>query len=103
VISPIIELRRYTAVPGRGQAVLDRFHDHTLALFADRGMTVTAFWVDVDDPDVLLYTMQWDDRDAMDAAWAGFVADPRWHHIVEVSEADGPIVAQIERTFMTPA
>ena len=103
VISPIIELRRYTAVPGRGQAVLDRFHDHTLALFADRGMTVTAFWVDVDDPDVLLYTMQWDDRDAMDAAWAGFVADPRWHHIVEVSEADGPIVAQIERTFMAPA
>lgn len=98
----LIELRRYVAVPGRGAEVLERFRSYTLELFAVHAFTVTAFWADADDPDVLLYTLEWRDRAEMDAGWSGFVDDPRWHEIVRRTEANGPIIDRIERTFMIP-
>ncbi len=96
----LFELRRYVAEPGRAEAVADRFRRHTLDLFDAHGFVVTAFWQDADDPGVLLYVMEWADRDAMEAGWAGFIADPRWAAIVAETEADGPIVTTIERTYM---
>lgn len=98
--SPLFELRRYVAVPGREREVADRFRERTLALFAAMGFTVESFYEDLDDPGVLIYVMRWDDRAAMDAAWEAFVADPRWAEIVAATEANGPIVERIERTYM---
>ena len=98
----VIELRRYTAVPGREADVIARFRDHTLQLFDDLGFVVDRFWIDVDDPGVLVYAMEWADRATMDAAWDAFVDDPRWVAIVELTEADGPIVERIESTLFEP-
>ncbi len=96
----LIELRRYIAVEGREQAVQDRFRERTFDLFDAHGFVVRDFWVDVDDPGVLVYTMEWADRAAMDDGWAAFVADPRWQTIVADTEADGPIVERIERSYL---
>ncbi len=96
----VIELRRYTAVPGREADVIARFRDHTLQLFDDLGFVVDRFWIDVDDPGVLVYALEWADRAAMDAAWEAFVEDPRWIRIRDDSEANGPIVERIDRTFL---
>lgn len=98
----IVELRRYVAVPGRMDDIVARFRDHTLHIFPDHGIHVAAIWRDLDNPDVLIYTVTFDDRIALDAAWTSFVADPRWIAARDASEANGPIVERIERTFLQP-
>jgi hypothetical protein len=98
----VIELRTYTAVPGREADVIARFRDRTLQLFDDLGFVVDRFWVDLDDPGRLVYALEWADRATMEAAWEAFVEDPRWIRIVEETEADGPIVERIDCVFLEP-
>ena len=100
---PLVELPGYVAVAGRMDELVARFRERTLALFAAHGFRVGTFFRDGDDPDVLLYTVAWDDRAALDAGWAAFAVDPAWVRIREETEADGPLVERIERTFMLPA
>jgi hypothetical protein len=35
-----------------------------------------------------------------EAKWDAFVADPEWHEAVATSEKDGPIVRNVENSFM---
>ena len=43
------ELRVYHAAEGKMDALLTRFRDHTMALFARHGITSVGYWVPVDD------------------------------------------------------
>lgn len=103
-VEPLYELRTYHAAPGKLDALLTRFRDHTVALFAKHGMTNVGYWVPVENPDrLLIYLLSYPDRAARDASWTAFMADPGWTKAHAASETDGPLVTTITQLFMKPA
>lgn len=99
----LYELRIYHPAPGRHDALLSRFRDHTASLFERHGMTNVGYWVPEDTTDRrLLYLLAYPDAAARDSAWAGFLADPDWIAARDSSEANGPLVERIESTYLAP-
>ena len=104
--SMIYELREYTAVPGRMPALVSRFKDHTLGIFARLGMEVVFMSVTelgADSSNELVYVMKFDSYDDMATKWAAFRADREWNEVRRASEADGPIVVAVGRRLLNPA
>ena len=102
----IYELREYTTVPGRMPALIKRFKDHTLDIFARLGMEVVFMSTTDLGPNVsneLVYVMRFDSYEDMAAKWTAFRADPEWNEVRKASEADGPIVAAVSRRVLSPA
>lgn len=101
----LFELRTYHAAPGKLDALHARFRDHTVGLFAKHGITVVGFWTPdgQEGPDgTLVYLLAFDDRDAADAAWDAFRADPVWIAARADSERDGPLTSSIESVYLHP-
>ena len=103
----VFEMRTYICHPGRLDALNKRFREHTCKLFEKHGMTLVGFWVPSEtnkkaDKDTLVYILAFPSREAREAAFAAFGADPEWKAAREASEADGKIVKQVISTFMTP-
>jgi hypothetical protein len=103
----IFELRTYRSSPGNLEALSNRFKDHTIALFAEHGISVTGFWVapDEDDPTTggLVYICDFPSREAATASWANFQADERWKAARAASEVpNGPLTSSVESRFMSP-
>ena len=96
------ELRIYHAMPGKLEAVHDRFRKHTNALFVKHGMQLVGYWMPIDKPDVLVYVLAFPSRDAATKSWNEFRADADWNAARTASEADGPIVQKVESVFMSP-
>lgn len=51
----------------------------------------------------LIYVLAYPNREARDADWKAFGADPEWRAVVAASEANGKLVAKVESVFMTMA
>lgn len=104
--SRVYELRTYTATPGNNAAVLARFRDHTVKLFAKHGMTNVGYWVPADEKDgasdKLIYLLAHQSREAAKASWKSFSADPEWQAVKKKTEANGRIVAKAESVFLEP-
>lgn len=64
----LLELRTYHAAPGKFDALLARFRDHTTKLFDIHCMRNVCYWVPVDNKDM----------DAATKSWADFRADSDW-------------------------
>jgi hypothetical protein len=100
----VYELRIYTATPGKLDAVLARFRDHTCKLFEKHGMENIGYWVPLDlnggAGEKLYYVLAHQSREAAKASWAAFSADPEWQAVRMASEANGKIVAKTESTFL---
>ena len=102
----IYELREYTTVPGRMPALINRFNDHTLRIFAKHGMEVVFMSLTEMGSNAnneLVYVMRFDSYEDMATKWAAFRADPEWEEVRQASEADGPIVAKVGRRVLSPA
>jgi NIPSNAP len=96
------ELRVYYAAEGKLDALHARFRDHTVKLFEKHGMTNLGYWVPLENPErKLYYILAYPSRDAREAAWKGFLADPGWKKAAAESEKDGKLVAKIESKFLT--
>lgn len=99
----LYELRTYHAAPGKLDALLTRFRDHTVKLFAEHGMVNVGYWVPVENKDnLLIYLMAYPDKEARDASWKAFMADPEWKKAAAASEVDGKLVEKVDQVFMTP-
>jgi hypothetical protein len=101
----VFELRTYTTLPGRLDALHARFADHTIPLFEKHGMTNIGYFTPRDAPladNTLIYLLAHDSREAADASWAAFLDDPEWKKAAEDSQRDGKIVETVERTFLDP-
>jgi hypothetical protein len=99
----IYELRTYQAHPGKLDALVARFRDHTGRLFAKHGITMEGFWtVDGGDGDTLVYLLSFPDRPAAEASWKAFGGDPEWAQVRKESETDGPLTAKIDSTYLNP-
>lgn len=105
--SPVYELRTYTTAPGRLDALLTRFREHTTALFEKHGMTNVGYFLPLDAADgageKLIYLLSHSNRQAAAASWAAFRDDPEWQAVSKASEAAGKIVTKVESVFLEAA
>jgi hypothetical protein len=99
----IYEHRAYYVLPGRKKALLDRFANHTMALFDRHGIQVLGFWeTEIGDSTEVIYICAYPSIEHRMKAWAAFRADPEWQAAAKKSEEDGPIVARVESRILTP-
>ena len=101
--SKVFELRTYTATPGNLDSLHARFRDHTTRIFRKHGMEVVAYWAPTEGEEAentLVYVLEHQSRAAADASWQAFIADPEWAEVAAASNANGPILAGIEKLFM---
>ncbi|HEY1107913.1 MAG TPA: NIPSNAP family protein [Opitutaceae bacterium] len=106
VAAPVYELRTYTSPPGKRDALLARFREHTLKLFEKHGMVNVIYWVPADSKDnganKLIYLLEHKSREAAAASWKAFIADPVWKDVNARTTANGPIVEKVDSVFLTP-
>ena len=101
----IFEMRTYTAHPGRLDALNARFRDHTTRIFEKHGMTNVGYWTPQEAPlaeNTLLYILAHDSREAGQASWDAFRADPEWAQVAEESQRDGRIVESVDVLWLEP-
>jgi hypothetical protein len=102
----VFELRTYKASPGKLGNLNARFRDHTLALFKKHGMTNFGYWTPLDKSkgadDTLIYILAHKSKEAGDASFAAFRADPDWVAAKKASESDGSLTTKVESVFMAP-
>jgi hypothetical protein len=98
----VFEMRTYTALPGRLDALLARFRNHTTALFEKHGITNIGYWVPKDKPNTLVYILAHKDAESAKKSFDAFRADPAWVKARTESEASGKIVEKVESVFMDP-
>jgi hypothetical protein len=99
----VFELRIYTATPGNLDKLHARFRDHTTRIFGNHGMKVVGYWTptsEEESEDTLVYLLEHASQDAADASWRAFGQDPEWERVAEASNANGQILAGIERKYM---
>lgn len=100
----VYELRTYTTLPGRYEALLTRFRDHTVRLFEKHGMTNVGYWQPMDAANgagqKLIYLLSYPSREAATASWKAFSADPEWQKVKKASEEDGKIISKVESVFL---
>ena len=103
----LYELRVYHPHPGKLDALNARFREHTLELFEKHGMRNVAYWIEQpteQSPDgKVIYVLAFPSREARDASWQSFVADPEWQEVAANSEVGGKLIARIDSTLMSLA
>jgi len=101
----LYELRTYHAMPGKLSALNDRFEQYTLKFFARHDIRAVGFWTTYIGPDnhVLIYLLQWPDLATRETRWNAFMADPDWLTAKAETELNGPLVARVENSILTPA
>ncbi|MGC3947875.1 MAG: NIPSNAP family protein [Chryseolinea sp.] len=95
------ELRVYHTYPGRLDALLSRFQNHTTKIFEKHGMENIGYWVpSANDNQLLYYILAYPSKEARDKSWAAFSADPEWKQVQAKSEESGKIVDSVGSVFM---
>ena len=52
--------------------------------------------------DTLVYILVYPSKEAREAAWKAFAADPDWKQALAASEKDGKLTKKVESVYMTP-
>ena len=104
----VFELRTYHATPGKLDNLLARFRDHTTTLFAKHGMTQFGYWVPAEAKDgageTLIYLLVHQSREAAEASFKAFRADPEWIKVKAESEVNGSLTVKdgVQSVMMAP-
>ena len=100
----IYELRVYRCLPGRLPALLQRFQNVTLKVWAKHGIRQAGFWITLigESNRDLTYLLQWDSMAEREKKWPLFTNDPDWIAGRDASEKDGLIVENVATQFLTP-
>jgi len=91
----MFELRMYETPPGKLDALNTRFREHTMKLFSKHGMKHIGYWEPI-DPDkgageMLVYILSHESKEAGQASFTAFRADPDWIEAKGASEKDGAL------------
>jgi NIPSNAP len=100
----VYEFRIYHVMPGKLDALLARFRDHTMKIFERHAMKSVAYWTPVDEPqkgNTLIYILQHSSRAAAVENWKAFRDDPEWKTVSAKSEENGKLVEKIDSTYMS--
>jgi hypothetical protein len=96
----VYELRIYHIAAGKAEGLHNRFRNHTLKLFKKHGIESIGYWMPADEKDQRLhFLLRYPSRDAREASWKAFVADPDWQSAYKASEANGKLVDKVENPF----
>jgi hypothetical protein len=95
------ELRIYYCYPGRLDALINRFQNHTTRIFEKHGMENIGYWLPTkNDQNALYYILAYPNKEARDKSWSAFMADPEWKEVAAKSETSGKIIESITSVFM---
>lgn len=102
----LYELRVYKAADDKLEDLHARFRDHTDDIFESHGMKALGYWSPTEGTkagDVLIYILEYPDRDAAKASWQAFGKDPKWQAARKASEENGSLLAERpESIYMRP-
>ncbi|MHA6797354.1 NIPSNAP family protein (plasmid) [Pseudonocardia bannensis] len=99
----LYEVREYVATPGRLEALITRFKEHTFRLFDKHQMDLVQIGVtSVGDHSFneVVYTLRFADAADMERKWGEFIRDPEWIAVFRASEAEGPLVQSMRRRLV---
>jgi hypothetical protein len=97
----VYEMRIYYAAPGKLDALNARFRDHTVKLFEKHGITNVGYFMPIDNKEQkLVYFLSYPSRDAREASWKAFNADPAWVKARKASEISGKLLSKVVSVFM---
>lgn len=100
----VFELRIYHPAPGKAEAMLARFRNHTCAIFERLGAVNVGYWTETQPAEgmepKLYYVLRHANRDAARQMWATFRDDPEWIAARDASEANGRLVNKVDVIFM---
>ncbi|PIQ21879.1 MAG: NIPSNAP family protein [Cytophagales bacterium CG18_big_fil_WC_8_21_14_2_50_42_9] len=95
------EMRVYYAAPGKLADLNTRFRNHTTRIFEKHGMTNIGYWEPIDNTEnKLIYMLAYPSKEARDASWKAFGADPEWQAVAKASEANGKIVDKVDSWYL---
>ncbi|TAG74254.1 MAG: NIPSNAP family protein [Runella slithyformis] len=98
----LYEMRTYWPAAGKMDNMLARFRNHATKLFVKHGITNIGYWVPQRKPDsVLVYILAYPNKEARDASWKAFSADPEWQKVKAESEVNGKVVEKVEQRFLS--
>ncbi len=98
------EMRIYYCLPGRLDALIDRFQTNTTRIFEKHGMENIGYWLPVtNDKNALYYILAYPSKEAREKSWADFRVDPEWKAVAAKTEESGKIVESVTSVFMTAA
>ena len=104
----VYELRTYQAAPGKLDALLARFRDHTTTLFTRHGMSQFGYWTPTEKKDgageTLIYILAHKNREAWTESFKSFRSDPEWVKVKADSEANGSLTLKdgVHSVLMVP-
>ena len=100
----IHEMRVYRVMPGRMPAMLARFENVTLALFAKHGIQQAGFWTTLvgESNHDLTYLLAWESMAERERKWNAFASAPEWIAARTETERSGQIVETVRNTFLAP-
>lgn len=105
--SRVYELRVYKTMPGKREALANRFHDHTAAMFERAGMTNVGYWNAAsgdDADDTFVYMLAYPSREARDETWRELGTFEDFQEIIIAVERDEErkLVDSIDARILEP-
>ena len=99
----IYEWRIYEVMPGKMNALHDRFQKVTLKLFEKHDIKVVGFWeAIIGTSNTLYYLLAYENMAHRENAWSAFMADPEWIRARQETEKDGPLVQRVVNMLLKP-
>jgi hypothetical protein len=99
--SGYFEMRTYTVHEGKMPDLIQRFQNHTRALFTKHGIENVAYFLSEEEPQKkLTFIIGYPSATERDIRWGNFTNDPEWKAVAKASEANGPIVQKVDQVFM---
>ncbi len=100
----IYELRVYRCLPGRLPALLARFENQTLKIWAKHGIRQAGFWTTLvgESNQELTYLLAWESMAERENRWGAFLADKEWQAVRAETEREAQIVASVSNQFLAP-
>lgn len=101
ITSSYFEMRTYTVNEGKMPDLIQRFQNHTRALFTKHGIENVAYLLSEEEPDKqLTFIIGYPSASERDIRWNNFANDPEWKAVAAASEANGKIVQKVDQVFM---
>ena len=99
----IYELRIYEAMPGKMQALNERFANITMGYFEKHGINPVGFLTeDIGTSNTLVYMLAFDDLAYRERVWSSFRADGERLQLFAETEREGPLVARVTNRILRP-
>lgn len=98
------ELRIYRAIPGKLDALHQRFQEHTVRILHKHDIRPIGFWTTLigESNQDIHWLIEWQDLAEREAKWTALSKDAEWIQIKANSESDGPLLEFQKNMILSP-